>query len=167
MRCVRFAAVRAGATIPFERLCIKTGLPRGAHLCIWITQETASCPLPSIQVPPPKPPQARQRAKPLAPPLPAPTLSLAYPDAGGIDIGATSHFVFVHADRDDAPVGGKVLSSATRQWANRAAQALRMAAQAQRKSSSALGAYHRRLCARMDRLKAITATATSWPDWSA
>ena len=55
--------------------------------------------------------------------------------------------------------GGKVLSSATRQCANRAAQALRMAAQALRKSSSALGAYHRRLCARMDRPKAITATA--------
>ena len=55
--------------------------------------------------------------------------------------------------------GGKVLSSATRRCANRAAQALRMAAQALRKSSSALGAYHRRLCARMDRPKAITATA--------
>ena len=36
-----------------------------------------------------------------------------------------------------------------------------MAAQALRKSSSALGAYHRRLCARMDRPKAITATATA------
>lgn len=55
--------------------------------------------------------------------------------------------------------GGKVLSSATRPCANRAAQALRMAAQALRKSQSALGAYHRRLCARMDRPKAITATA--------
>ena len=72
MTCVRFAAVRAGATIPFERLCIKTGLPRGAHLCICITQETASCPLPSIRVPSPKPPQARPRAKPVAPPLRAP-----------------------------------------------------------------------------------------------
>jgi len=55
--------------------------------------------------------------------------------------------------------GGKVLSSATKHCANRAAQALRMAAQALRKSQSALGAYHRRLCARMDRPKAITATA--------
>ena len=55
--------------------------------------------------------------------------------------------------------GGKVLGSATRRVANRAAQALRMAAQALRKSQSALGAYHRRLCARMDRPKAITATA--------
>jgi transposase len=55
--------------------------------------------------------------------------------------------------------GGKVLSSATKPCANRAAQALRMAAQALRRSQSALGAYHRRLCARMDRPKAITATA--------
>lgn len=55
--------------------------------------------------------------------------------------------------------GGKVLSAATKPCANRAAQALRMAAQALRKSQSALGAYHRRLCARMDRPKAITATA--------
>ena len=56
--------------------------------------------------------------------------------------------------------GGKVLGSATRRVANRAAQALRMAAQALRKSQeTALGAYHRWLCARMDRPKAITATA--------
>ena len=34
-----------------------------------------------------------------------------------------------------------------------------VAAQALRKRSSALHAYHRRLCARMDRPKAITATA--------
>ena len=55
--------------------------------------------------------------------------------------------------------GGKVLSSATKRCANRAAQALRMAAQSLRRSQSALGAYHRRLCVRMDRPKAITATA--------
>ena len=55
--------------------------------------------------------------------------------------------------------GGKILSSATKPCANRAAQALRMAAQTLRKSQSALGAYHRRMCARMDRPKAITATA--------
>lgn len=55
--------------------------------------------------------------------------------------------------------GGKVLSGATRPGANRAAQALRMAAQTLRKSQSALGAYHRRMCSRMDRPKAITATA--------
>ena len=55
--------------------------------------------------------------------------------------------------------GGKVLSGATKRCANRAAQALRMGAQTLRKSQTALGAYHRRLCSRMDRSKAITATA--------
>ncbi len=55
--------------------------------------------------------------------------------------------------------GGKSLSGKTKQCANRAAQALRMAAQSLRTSQSALGAYHRRLCSRMDRAKAIAATA--------
>jgi len=55
--------------------------------------------------------------------------------------------------------GGKVLSGASRRTANRAAQALRLAAAALRSSQSALGAYYRRLCARLDRPKAITATA--------
>jgi len=55
--------------------------------------------------------------------------------------------------------GGKTLSGETKRCANRAAQALRMGAQSLRQSRSALGAYHRRLCARMDRAKAITATA--------
>jgi transposase len=55
--------------------------------------------------------------------------------------------------------GGKVLSSATKPCANRAAQALRMAAQALRKSQTPLGAHHRRLCSRMDKPKAITASA--------
>ncbi|HKV12795.1 MAG TPA: IS110 family transposase [Thermoanaerobaculia bacterium] len=55
--------------------------------------------------------------------------------------------------------GGKTLSGETKRCANRVAQALRMSAQSLRQSRSALGAYHRRLCARMDRAKAITATA--------
>jgi transposase len=55
--------------------------------------------------------------------------------------------------------GGKSLSGKTKRCVNRAAQALRMAAQSLRKSQSALGAYHRRLCSRMDRAKAIAATA--------
>lgn len=55
--------------------------------------------------------------------------------------------------------GGKVLSGASKRTANRAAQALRLAAAALRGSQSALGAYYRRLCARLDRPKAITATA--------
>jgi transposase len=55
--------------------------------------------------------------------------------------------------------GGKVLSAKTKNIVNRASQALRMAAAALRSSQSALGAYFRRMCARMDKPKAITAAA--------
>ena len=55
--------------------------------------------------------------------------------------------------------GGKVMSGKTRRCANRAAQALRMAASSLRTSQSSLGAYFRRMCARMDKPKAITAAA--------
>jgi transposase len=55
--------------------------------------------------------------------------------------------------------GGKVLSSATKQVANKAAAALRMAAFALINSKSALGAYIRRQRARLGASKAITATA--------
>lgn len=55
--------------------------------------------------------------------------------------------------------GGKIMSSKTKRSANKAAQALRLAAAALRTSKSALGAYYRRLCARMDKPKAITAAA--------
>ena len=55
--------------------------------------------------------------------------------------------------------GGKVMSGKTKRVANRAAQALRLAAAALRSSKSALGAYFRRMCARMDRPKAIAAAA--------
>ncbi|MGC4077201.1 MAG: transposase [Rubrivivax sp.] len=55
--------------------------------------------------------------------------------------------------------GGKVMSGKTRPTANRAAQALRLAAAALCTSQSALGAYYRRLCARMDKTKAVTAAA--------
>ena len=55
--------------------------------------------------------------------------------------------------------GGKVISGKTKRCANRAAQALRLAAAALRTSHSALGAYYRRLCARMDKPKAVTAAA--------
>jgi transposase len=52
-----------------------------------------------------------------------------------------------------------VLSGATKRSANRLAQALRLAATALRRSQSALGAYYRRLCGRLDKAKAVTATA--------
>jgi len=55
--------------------------------------------------------------------------------------------------------GGKVMSGATKRCANRAAQALRLAAAALRTSQSALGAYFRRMCARMDKPKAVAAAA--------
>jgi len=55
--------------------------------------------------------------------------------------------------------GGKVLSGKTRRTDNRAAQALRLAAASLRSSQSALGAYYRRLCARMDKPRAVTACA--------
>ena len=55
--------------------------------------------------------------------------------------------------------GGKVLGSKTKHSVNRAAQAFRQAAAALRSSKSALGAYYRRMCARMDKAKAVTAAA--------
>jgi len=55
--------------------------------------------------------------------------------------------------------GGKVLSSATKPAANKAAAALRMAAFALFNSKSALGAYLRRQRSRLGAPKAITATA--------
>ena len=55
--------------------------------------------------------------------------------------------------------GGKVMSGKTKRVANRAAQALRLAAAALRSSQSALGAYFRRMCGRMDKPKAVTAAA--------
>ena len=55
--------------------------------------------------------------------------------------------------------GGKILSSKTKPSDNRAAQALRMAASVLYASKTALGAFFRRLRARLGAPKAITATA--------
>ncbi len=55
--------------------------------------------------------------------------------------------------------GGKVLSSGTKRSANRARQALKMAAMSLSHSDSALGAFYRRLCGSMDKPRANTATA--------
>jgi len=55
--------------------------------------------------------------------------------------------------------GGKVKSSRTRPGANRAAQALRLAANGLWNSKSAMGAYYRRMKARLGAPQAITATA--------
>lgn len=55
--------------------------------------------------------------------------------------------------------GGKRLAGRTAPSLNRAKLALKMAASNLLRSQSALGAYYRRLCARMDKPRAITATA--------
>ncbi|MDQ5853275.1 MAG: IS110 family transposase [Chloroflexota bacterium] len=55
--------------------------------------------------------------------------------------------------------GGKVLSSKTKPSANRAAAALRIAAASLYRSQSALGAYLRRMTAKLGKPEAITATA--------
>lgn len=55
--------------------------------------------------------------------------------------------------------GGKILSSKTKPSDNRAARALRMAASTLYRSKTALGAFFRRMRARLGAPKAITATA--------
>lgn len=55
--------------------------------------------------------------------------------------------------------GGRIINSRTRKVINRAANALRLAAQAAGNSASALGAYYRRMRAKFGAPKAITATA--------
>ena len=55
--------------------------------------------------------------------------------------------------------GGRVLSTATRRSANRAAAVLRIAAVNIGRTQTALGAFYRRLAARAGKAKAVTATA--------
>ena len=55
--------------------------------------------------------------------------------------------------------GGRVLSSRTRRTSNRVAAALRMSAVTVGKTDTALGAFYRRLSARVGKAKAVTATA--------
>ena len=55
--------------------------------------------------------------------------------------------------------GGKVLSAKTKRSTNRVRQALKMAAMSLAHSESALGAFYRRMCARMDKPSANTAVA--------
>jgi len=55
--------------------------------------------------------------------------------------------------------GGKVLSSRTRRSGNRAAALLRLAATTVGRTDTALGAFYRRLSARVGKAKAVTATA--------
>ena len=55
---------------------------------------------------------------------------------------------------------GRLLSSRTQPSANRAADILRMTAMSLGRTRTALGAFYRRLAARIGKLQAITATAT-------
>ena len=55
--------------------------------------------------------------------------------------------------------GGKVLSSRTRRCGSRAAALLRLAAVTVGRTDTALGAFYRRLSARIGKAKAVTATA--------
>jgi transposase len=55
--------------------------------------------------------------------------------------------------------GGKIIKSGTKKTQNRAAAALRMAAQSLSHSKSALGAYYRRMRAKLGGPQAVTATA--------
>ena len=55
--------------------------------------------------------------------------------------------------------GGKVLGAASKRSVNRATRALKLAATSLRTSRSALGAYYRRMRARMDKAMAVTAAA--------
>lgn len=55
--------------------------------------------------------------------------------------------------------GGKLLSSRTRRSSSRAAALLRLAATTMGRSDTALGAFYRRLSARIGKQKAVTATA--------
>jgi transposase len=55
--------------------------------------------------------------------------------------------------------GGKVLSAKTKRSSNRVRQALKLAAMSLSHSKSALGAFYRRLCGRMDKPSANTAVA--------
>jgi transposase len=55
--------------------------------------------------------------------------------------------------------GGRLLSSKTRRSANRAAALLRIAAVNVGRTDTALGAFYRRLAARIGKAKAVTATA--------
>jgi transposase len=55
--------------------------------------------------------------------------------------------------------GGKIIKSHTKKTQNRAAAALRMAAQSLAHSKSALGSYYRRMRAKLGGPQAVTATA--------
>lgn len=82
-----------------------------------------------------------------------------FKDASISEISSTKIFDLFQAYLAKADFVGADMARKFLQMGYSAAQALRMAAAALRRSQSALGAYYRRLCARLDRPQAITATA--------
>jgi len=81
----------------------------------------------------------------------------------GFDISAfpsEKHFAsWLGLSPNNRITGGKIFSSRTRKVQNRISTVLRMAAQSLHRSKTALGAYYRRMRARLGAPKAITATA--------
>jgi transposase len=60
---------------------------------------------------------------------------------------------------ENAKTGGKIIKRGTKPSANRAATALRLAARSLHHSQSALGAFYRRMCSKLGKPQAVTATA--------
>lgn len=70
------------------------------------------------------------------------------------------HFCsWLHVCPDNKITGGKVRQTGVQPTKNRASTALRIAAASLHKSDSALGAFYRRMCARIGAPEAVTATA--------
>ena len=92
-----------------------------------------------------------------------PYLALKLISECGTDLSAwpsTKHFTsWLSLAPGNKISGGKILSSRTRPSGNRAAALLRLAATTVGRTETALGAFYRRLSARIGKAKAVTATA--------
>src|SRR5436305_8665330 len=92
-----------------------------------------------------------------------PSLALTLVGECGTDLSAwpsAKHFTsWLSLAPSNKISGGKVLSARTRRSGSRAASLLRLAARTVGRTPTALGAFYRRLSARIGKAKAITATA--------
>ena len=92
-----------------------------------------------------------------------PTLALKLVGECGTDLSAwpnAQHFTsWLCLAPGNKISGGKILSARTRRSGNRAAALLRLAATTVGRTQTALGAFYRRLSARIGKAKAVTATA--------
>lgn len=92
-----------------------------------------------------------------------PSLALKLISECGTDMShwpTSKHFTsWLYLSPGNKISGGKILSSGTRRSSSRAAAALRLAATTIGKTSTALGAFYRRLSSRVGKSKAVTATA--------